>query len=274
VRLHYAEAGAPDGEPVLFLHGITDSWFSFAPVLPFLPLSLRALALSQRGHGDSERPPSGYTKPDFAADAVAFLDALGVARATVVGHSMGSAVAQHMAALYPERVSRLVLVGSYVTARSEDLLALSEEIQALADPVPGAFVRAFQHSTIHRPLPEAFVDAVVAESLKLPARVWQAAMAGTLDYDGARALRRIQAPTLILWGERDVIFPRAQQDDLLALIPGATLRVYPETGHALHWEQPERFAREVAAFVASTPPFTPQDSAAAPVVLPTPAVAG
>jgi pimeloyl-ACP methyl ester carboxylesterase len=252
VRLHYAEAGPPDGEPVLFLHGITDSWFSFSPVLPHLPPSLRALAPSQRGHGDSERPPSGYTKVDLAADAVAFLDAMGVAQATVVGHSMGSAVAQQMAASYPERVSRLVLAGSYVTARSEDLLALGEEIRALTDPVPDAFARAFQRSTIHRPLPEAFVDAVVAESLKVPARVWQAAMAGTLAYDGAPTLPRIQAPTLLLWGDRDAVFARKQQGRLLALIPGATLKVYPETGHALHWERPVRFAEDVAAFTAST----------------------
>jgi pimeloyl-ACP methyl ester carboxylesterase len=255
VRLHYAEAGQPDGEPVLFLHGITDSWFSFSPVLPHLPPAFRALVPSQRGHGDSERPPAGYTKADLAADAVAFLDAMGIERATVVGHSMGSAVAQQVAASYPDRVAHLVLVASYVTARTEDLLALNEEIRALTDPVPDAFARAFQLSTIHRPLPEAFVDAVVAESLKLPARVWQAAMAGTLAYDGAPALRRIQAPTLLLWGDRDAVFSRAQQDHLLALIPGATLKVYPETGHALHWEQPERFAGDVAAFVALAPPL-------------------
>src|SRR5690606_21063866 len=168
VRLHYAEAGPPDGAPVLFLPGLSDSWFSSSPVLPHLPPSLRALALSQRGHGDSERPPAGYTKADLAADVVAFLDAMGIARATVVGHSMGSAVAQRVAASYPERVARLVLAGSYVTARTEDLLALNEEIRALTDPVPDALARAFQHSTIHRPLPEVFVDAVVAESLKLP----------------------------------------------------------------------------------------------------------
>ncbi|HLT48120.1 MAG TPA: alpha/beta hydrolase [Rubricoccaceae bacterium] len=274
VRLHYAEAGPPDGEPVLFLHGLSDSWFSFSPVLPHLPPSLRALALSQRGHGDSERPPAGYTKADLAADVVAFLDAMGIARATVVGHSMGSAVAQRVAASYPERVARLVLAGSYVTARTEDLLALNEEIRALTDPVPDALARAFQHSTIHRPLPEVFVDAVVAESLKLPARVWQAAMAATLAYDGVTALTRIQAPTMILWGDRDAIFSRAQQDGLLRLIPNATLKVYEETGHALHWERPERFAEDVAAFAASTPPFIPRSFAAAPAALPSSAAAG
>src|SRR5262245_36939969 len=90
VRLHYAESGSAGGEPVLFLHGYTDSWYSFAPVLPRLPASLHAFAPDQRGHGDSERPACDYAPADFAADAVAFLDAVGVREATVVGHSMGS----------------------------------------------------------------------------------------------------------------------------------------------------------------------------------------
>jgi pimeloyl-ACP methyl ester carboxylesterase len=76
-------------------------------------------------------------------------------------------------------------------------------------------------------------------------------MAGTLAYDGASVLPRIQAPTLLLWGDRDAVFSRAQQERLLALLPDATLRVYPETGHALHWEQPERFTEDLTAFIAS-----------------------
>ena len=75
VKLQYVEQGDLASTPVLFLHGITDSWHSFEPVLPHLPASIRAFALSQRGHGDSDRPMSGYHPRDFAADVVAFMDA-------------------------------------------------------------------------------------------------------------------------------------------------------------------------------------------------------
>ena len=70
LQIHYAEQGDPGGEPILFLHGYTDSWFSFSRLLPLLPDHYRALALDQRGHGDSERPDDRYTFDDFAADVL------------------------------------------------------------------------------------------------------------------------------------------------------------------------------------------------------------
>jgi pimeloyl-ACP methyl ester carboxylesterase len=109
-RLHYAEFGKPDGRAVLFLHGWPDSWFSFSRVLPLLPDDLRALAIDQRGFGDSDRPESGYSIPEMADDAIAFLDALDIPRATLVGHSFGSFVVRAFAARRPEQVVGLVLV--------------------------------------------------------------------------------------------------------------------------------------------------------------------
>ena len=173
VALHVTERGAPDGEPVLFLHGYTDSWFSFSTVLDRLPLTIRAIVPSQRGHGDSERPECCYRPADFAADAVALLDALGVKRATVVGHSMGSFVAQRVAIDAPGRVTRLVLVGSGATVRTPPVLDFQQSVRKLTDPISPAFVRDFQHSGIARPVPAAFMNRVVSESEKLPARLWR-----------------------------------------------------------------------------------------------------
>src|SRR5688572_4752201 len=87
VRLHYAERGDREGEAIIFLHGYSDSWFSFSRVLPLLSPSYHAIALTQRGHGDSDKPECCYTVDDFAADVDAFMDAVGIERATVVGHS-------------------------------------------------------------------------------------------------------------------------------------------------------------------------------------------
>jgi pimeloyl-ACP methyl ester carboxylesterase len=115
-RLHYAEYGNPDGEPVVFLHGWPDSWFSFSRVLPLLPDSLCAVAVDQRGFGDSERPESGYAIPEMGADVIAFLDALQINRATLVGHSFGSFVARQAAIAQPQRVAALALIGTGFTA--------------------------------------------------------------------------------------------------------------------------------------------------------------
>ena len=105
--LHYAECGNREGKPVVFLHGWPDSWFTFSRVL-----SLRAVAVDQRGFGDSDRPESGYTIPEMGADVIAFLDALEIKRATLVGHSFGSFVARQAAIAQPQRVAALVLIGT------------------------------------------------------------------------------------------------------------------------------------------------------------------
>jgi non-heme chloroperoxidase len=256
VRLHYAERGDPTGEAIVFLHGYSDSWFSFSRVLPLLSPFYHAFALTQRGHGDSDKPQCCYTPEDFAADVDAFMDALGLEEAVVVGASTGALFAQRAALTYERRVSRLVLVGAQTPA-DEAVMGLVEEVRALDDPVPPAFVREFQESTIYQPVPQEFLDTVVSESLKLPARVWRDYLEGavlSIDHDYVLALGEINVPTLMLWGEQDPLFPREEQERLAAAIPGATLKVYPETGHAVHWDRPEWVVRDLEEFMKDAPP--------------------
>ncbi len=112
VHLHYRSQGPATGEAIVLLHGWPDSCHSYSRVMPLIPTRYRAIAPDLRGFGDSEKPETGYTIPELAADVVALLDALGIERATVVGHSFGSFVARRVAEASPGRVSRLVLIGS------------------------------------------------------------------------------------------------------------------------------------------------------------------
>ena len=251
VKLQYVEQGDPAGVPVLMLHGGTDSWHSFEPVLPYLPESIHAFVLTQRGHGDADRPATGYRTRDFAADVAAFTSALGLGPAIIVGHSMGSTNAKRVAIDYPERTRALVLAGSFATYRNNPVLVEFWEstVSRLTDPIDPGFVREFQESTLAHPVPSAFLDTVVRESLKVPARVWRAAFAGLFEDDFAAELEKIGVPTLILWGDRDALARRADQDALLSSIAGSRLVVYHGAGHALHWEQPERFAADLATFI-------------------------
>ena len=121
--------------------------------------------------------------------------------------------------------------------------------RGLVDPVPAAFAREFQASTAYVPLPDAFFERIVAESLKLPARLWREVFDGVLTFDDAGELGRITAPTLLLWGEQDALFPREEQDRLVGAIPDARLIVYPETGHCPNWERPEQVAGHLDAFM-------------------------
>jgi pimeloyl-ACP methyl ester carboxylesterase len=251
VSLEYLEHGDPGGHPVVLLHGVTDSCHSFQEVLSHLPPSLRALAISLRGHGGSSRPAHGYRFVDFAADVDAFLDALEIPAAVIVGHSLGSYVAQRFAMQRADRTLGLVLMGSFPTLRGNagvtDLW--DSVISTLTDPVDPTFVREFQLSTLARPVPAEVLDRAVSESLKVPARVWRAAFADFLEADFSRDLPRITAPTIIAWGERDAYFLRADQMTLHAAIPGSRLVIYPGGGHAFHWEDPATFAADLVTFV-------------------------
>ncbi|HYC56527.1 MAG TPA: alpha/beta fold hydrolase [Candidatus Binatia bacterium] len=252
IRLPYVERGDPLGVPVVFLHGVTDSWRAFEPVLAHLPAGIRAIAVTQRGHGEATRPESGYGIGDLAGDVAAFFDALGIDAAVVVGHSMGTAVAQRFAAEHPQRVRALMLIGAFHSlAGNEGVHEIWSTVSQLQDPVDPQFVRDFQAGTSFQPLAPEFLDMVVGESLKLPARVWRALFEGFLHDRGPR-FEQWSAPTAILWGEQENICMRADQDQLLERFPDARFVAVPQVGHSVHWEKPELVARELAALVART----------------------
>jgi non-heme chloroperoxidase len=251
VKLPYVEQGDPSGVPVLLLHAIADSWHAFEPVLAHLPNSVRAFALTQRGHGDASRPAAGYRVRDFATDLAAFMDAIQLDAAVIAGGSSGGFVARRFAIDYPERTLGLVLMGS--PARLRDKPGLQElwdsTVSKLTDPIDPGFVREFAASTLAQPVPQAFFETIVQENLRVPAFVWRATFEGLMADDSFGELHTIKAPTLIIWGDQDAILPRSDQETLAAAIPGSRLVVYPGAGHAFYWEEPDRVASDLVAFI-------------------------
>ena len=251
IKMHYAEQGDAGARPIILLHGYSDSWFSFSRVLAPLARDGRVFALDLRGHGKSDKPESGYLMQDLAADVLAFMDAKGIFRATIVGHSMGTLVAQQLALAAPSRVSHLVLVGAIATGK--DLVGwkeLAKAVSVLPDPVPEAFARDFQVSTVHTPVGDAFMNTAVSESLRLPARVWRELATGMKTTRRALALGRSGIPTLVLRGQKDAFVTAATTEVLVLMLRATLWKEYPNTGHALHWEQPETFSRDVLNFIA------------------------
>lgn len=120
VRMEYVEQGRAGGLPVVFLHGVTDSWRSFERVLPLLPANIHACAISARGHGQSSRPESGYRLSDMSRDLRAFMDSMGMIHAAIVGHSMGAMIAQRFAVDNPDRVAGLVLMGAFAALDQDE----------------------------------------------------------------------------------------------------------------------------------------------------------
>jgi non-heme chloroperoxidase len=252
ITLQYATQGRADGDPIVLLHGIGDSWRSFDLVLPHIPDRYRVFAISMRGHGWSDAPASGYTLPAFAADISAFLEELNLRNVTLVGHSLGSFVAQAVAVEDRGRIARLVLIGSGPGGLSSATIRAEAQqmFRNVRAPVDPAFARDFQASTVTAPVPAAFMERMYEQILRAAPHMWAAAADGIYNADIANALPRVKAPTLLIWGDRDALLLRPEQDGLLAKLPNARLVVFEGHGHTPHWEAPERVAKEIVAFVS------------------------
>ncbi|HEX5938897.1 MAG TPA: alpha/beta hydrolase, partial [Dehalococcoidia bacterium] len=219
-------------------------------VLTYVPASVHALALSQRGHGDSDRPDGGYTIGQMATDVDEFMDAVGLPSAVVVGHSMGSLVAQQFAVDHGDRVSALALLSATTSMVGNGPVGeLAEALKTMDDPIPYELAKKFQESTLAQPVPSEFLDMVIAECRKPPVRVWRAVMEGILQFDVSSDLAGIQAPTVVIHGDQDTFMTRADHDAVVRAIRRSRLCVYEGAGHAMHWEEPSRFAADIVAFV-------------------------
>ena len=250
VTLRYVEQGPAGALPIILLHGFPDSWRSYETVLAHLPRSVRVIALSQRGFGNSDKPDAGYRPHDLAADLDNFMAARNISEAIIVGHSMGALVAQRFAIDYPQRVAGLALIGTFNPQGCKDELAeLVETVNQMEGSVDAEFVRAFQASTLAQPVPDEFFRTVVAEGARLPLSVWRPVVKEIAAYDDFAELSRISAPTVLFWGERDAFSTFEQQQELERQIPNAELRVYAGAGHSLQWEEPKRFAGDLVNFM-------------------------
>ncbi len=250
INIEYTETGDKNGTPVIFLHGYSDSWKSFQPILPYLPNSIHAFYLSQRGHGNSSKPLNGYKPKDFAKDVSGFMKTLNIKPAIIVGHSLGGTVAQRFALDFPEKTKALVLVSSFPSFKNNVLVnELTDYIDKMSSVVDTGFVREFQKNTITKPIPANYFDTVISESLKLPAHVWKGVSTDLLKTDFETELNSINKPTLIVWGNKDTFCRQQHQMRLLKAITGSGLNEYEGIGHAVHWEDPERFASDLINFV-------------------------
>jgi non-heme chloroperoxidase len=250
LTLSYADRGNASDRAVLFLPGPTDSWPSYQLVLDLLPHEIRAISVSQRGHGESDKPATGYAVEDFAADVVPLLDALGVERAILAGHSGSSLVARRVALDHCDRVAGLILEASPTTLRGDARLAdfVETVVSTLSDPISPDFARSFVVDTSSENVAPDTVDLLVEELLKVPARVWQETFAELLRYDDITELPLIEAPTLLVWGDADALVSRDMQYQLARSIPNADLLVYSGVGHTPRWEDPVRFRNDLATF--------------------------
>jgi len=261
ITLGYVEFGNPKGRPVLLIHGYTDNARDWVPLVPFLNKDFRLILVDIRGHGSSSKPECCYALIDFAYDIKLLLDALGIERADVVGHSLGSMITQYFAEFWPERTGRVVLVsstaGAQPGARRKGLGGMDPhqsfraQIAALSDPLDpeSAFMRWWYASPT--PVDEEFLRRQRRDAAAIPIKVWRAVLdQGVATVDLRTTLPALKAPTLLMWGAKDFIFKAPDRAGLTAMLPQAKVIVYPDYGHNPFWENPERVGKDINAFLA------------------------
>ena len=256
VNLNVQRVG--QGQPVIMLHGLTSNITALQPEVERLCQSFEVIAIDSRGHGRSEKPAS-YTLQDHIDDVLGVMDALHLPSVSLIGTSMGSYIAQGVAAKQPGRVSKLVLivpksngktssVARFIAQHQEEVRGLShEEIQALV------LSRIFAPST-----PQSVRLAQVARSeeqirlgLTLSPQEAEAASQALLNFDLRPLLPQITAETLIISGRHDILNPVAEGEIIAELIPGARLEILEHSGHLPNVEEPERLLDLVEAFLKS-----------------------
>ncbi len=206
-----------------------------------------------------DKPDCCYSRVDFAYDVKLFLDHFSIERADVAGHSLGSIVAQTFAAYWPDRIGKLVLIASTLGQRSPAapgdprpppvLGAWDAEVRRLQDPIDpdSPFMRSWWDVN---GLDPAIQSMMRRESARIPAHVWRAMLdQGLSSRDLRTTVDWIRAPTLLVFGGKDVLFGAADRDELIAWMPAAKVVLYPELGHSLPEEAPATVAAALRDFL-------------------------
>jgi pimeloyl-ACP methyl ester carboxylesterase len=274
IRIHghevrYFRAG--EGPALLLVHGMAGSAATWKAVLPRLARDYTVIAPDLLGHGKSAKPRTDYSLGAFASGLRDLLVAQGIERATVVGHSLGGGIAMQMAYQHPERVERLVLVGSGGLGRE-----VSPVLRFLT--LPGAeYLMPLIFTSYSRDIGNRISMLLRRGGLRAPAleESWRAYVSLTegenreafvktlrsvIDLKGQsvsahdRLYLASHMPTLLLWGARDQIIPVDHAYAAHDAMPGSHLEIFEESGHFLHNEEPDRFIHALREFLASTKP--------------------
>jgi pimeloyl-ACP methyl ester carboxylesterase len=254
-RLAYLQMGDPKGRPVVLIHGYTDNARDWVPLIPFLSPSDRLIVVDLRGHGRSAKPECCYTRYDFAYDIKLLLDVLHVRQTDLIGHSMGSIVAQTFAESWPERTARVVLISPTGGPRAGDPppkpgIDYVAEIRKLKEPVDpdSDFMVAWWSSPT--PVDETFIRRQRQDAARIPLKVWIAVLQqGLSGTDLQSTLPELKAPTLLIWGSADPIFGPEARQSLIAALPNAPVKIFEGLGHNPFWEKPADVADTINHFL-------------------------
>jgi pimeloyl-ACP methyl ester carboxylesterase len=258
-QTHYIERG--EGEPLLLLHGFNLDWHTWMANVEELAKHYKVYALDLWGQGLSTREPLDYSYELFVEQIHLFMEALGIAQANLIGHSMGGGTAIEMTLRHRQRVNKLVLVGSTgipyplpFRATVFKLPLLPEFLQAL----PTNFVRRKNLADFWIYNRELLTEEVLTKftqsqkiqgSAKAVLTILRKDFFHTLE-EQTEQLGKLNIPTLIVWGRQDKTIPISSAERIRNLLQGSKLEILDPAGHLVNFDQADRFNRIVIDFLA------------------------
>ena len=242
--LHLSVLEAGTGEPIIFVHGVVTTSNIFPKYVGAYSPDFRGIAVDLRGYGDSEKPATGYSIPQFSKDLIKLADVLQIKKAVWVGVSMGGMILQRLALDHPERVRALVLVsttdGAMILDKDIPTIGASREYQEVSRNMIVESFPAGTQSKTYQPL----LDRIPTWN----GTVIREALTSMSQFDVHGQLTRISVPTLIMVGAKDDVATTAIAKGIQAQIAGAKLVVF-NTGHFMMAEDPDRFRTVLGDFL-------------------------
>lgn len=268
--VHYEVYGR--GKPVILLHGWLGSWGLWQETMGFLGRYYRTYALDFWGFGESGKKRDTYAVQDFVGLVDQFMEQLGIVRAPLVGHSMGGTVSLSVAIRYPERVSKVVVVGSPIVGSSLAFplkLAGMRPIAFLLFTMMGTFRFGMRVASPIICRDERFADMMDRDLSRTTVESFLLSIASLRRTDLRPMLDQIKVPAMGMYGDRDVIVHPKQWQPMLKGIPHAKIERFPLDGHFPMLEEPQVFAEKLKTFLdADAPAQTAAQSQPSPLNTP------
>jgi pimeloyl-ACP methyl ester carboxylesterase len=261
VGLHWAELGGGyEHAPVVLLHGLNDSHLTWKRVAPLLAIDRRVLMPDLPGYGLSERPNASYELVWHARMIARWLDAVGLEKVDLVGHSFGGGVAQMMLLECPTKIRRLALVASGGLGRDVSLVLRLASLPGVVEYLGQRFMALGTRLTLRGQragfLPREVADLCAMNAMGGSARAFARTVRDVVDWRGQRRTFFQRAheltglpPIAVFWGDRDSIIPVSHGKAFAEAVKGVVLTLFEDCGHYLHYEQPEAFVRALKTFL-------------------------